>query len=116
MRTRTLLALVVAAAAATPALAANTFVNCNLKGTEKMSPEQASKVFFTRLANKGGGNGGETVNLLVDLATGNNVLTSVKRNGTETTPGTLTVQLPDGTLLNLGSWFPESDPHAQNLP
>jgi hypothetical protein len=97
---------------ATAGSAETFYVGCNTKGLAKMSPEQANRVFWNRLANNGGGNGGESVDVLVDLATSDVTITCVA-TADENTGGTVSVQLPDGTIIPVGPLFPEVDPNEQ---
>ena len=110
-----MLVMLTALAFAVPSYAANIFVGCNLKGLEKMSPEQQSKVFFSRLGNKGNGNGGESLDILVDLATGNTIITCVK-TADENAKGNLYVQVPGAGIIPLGPWWGEVDPNDPNAP
>lgn len=115
IKTRTIVAGALLAAAM-PSFGATVLVNCNDKGTAKMTQEQAAKVVFSRLGNNGRGNGGETIEALVDLATGDIILTCVKGTANENTGGRLVVRLPGGTLLDQGAFFPETDPNGVNRP
>lgn len=103
-------------AASVPSFAATVLVNCNTKGTAKMTQAQQTKVVFARLGNNGRGNGGETVEVLVDIATGNTIVTCVKGTADENTGGKLTIRLPGGALIDQGPFFPEVDPNADNSP
>ena len=109
------LVILVCALIAAPSFAATIFVGCNLKGLEKMTSEQQTKVFFNRLANNGRGNGGESINVLVDLASGNTIVTCVK-TATEDTRGNLSVQIPGVGIVNLGPYWREVDPNGPTTP
>lgn len=108
--------LAAGAAVAVPSFGATVLVNCNDKGTARMSQEQATKVVFARLGNNGRGNGGETIEALVDISTGDIILTCVKGTADENTGGRLTLRLPGGALLDRGAFFPETDPNGENRP
>lgn len=96
---------------AIPASADTFIVGCNTKGLDKMSSAQFARVFWNRVANNGKGNGGESADVLVNLVTGDVTVTCVQ-TADEDTGGTLSVQLPDNSILVIGTFFPEADPNV----
>ena len=99
---------------------AQEFVDCNTSGLDNMkSEEQRNHVFFSRLGNRGKGNGGEAVDATVDVTQpnpdGTPLLTKVTCVGTadEDTGGTVTVD-PVGIVLPNDPNVPEVDPGKSN--
>lgn len=101
MKIRLLMALVAASVLSAPAFADTFFVDCNQRGLDKMSDEQAAKVFWNRFANKGKGNGGESIDVVVDLTTGDITVTCVSTED-EDTAGRVSLLFPDGALVDIG--------------
>ena len=88
------------------------FVDCNLKGMAKMSEEQRTRVFWNRHTNTGKGNGGEAIDVLIDLASGDQTVTCVK-TADEDTRGNVYLQFPDGSVMLAG---PVADPFGEIDP
>jgi|TARA_B110000908_G_C9915581_1_gene297276 hypothetical protein len=93
MKTKIIVALIASFAFGSLAHAENFYVDCNLKGMERMSEEQRSRVFWNRHTDTGKGNGGEAIDVLFDLSTGDQTITCVKTED-EDTRGNLYVLVP----------------------
>jgi hypothetical protein len=115
MLLRTALAVALCSIAALPASAETFFVGCNLSGLEHMSPENMNRVFWNRIANRGLGDGGESVDVILDLVTGD-VTVECIQTPDENTPGVVYLLFPDGTLVPVGPSVPEVDPGANPIP
>ena len=103
MQLKLIAAFALTALLSAPALADNhiDYVDCNLKGLDKMSPEQSATVFWNRFADKGKGNGGESIDVVVDLETGDITVTCTTTED-EDTAGRLFLLFPDGNLVDIG--------------
>ena len=93
------------------------FADCNLNGLEKIKDDaKRSRAFWNRVADKGKGNGGESVDILFDVATGDILITCVSTED-EDTAGVLSVDLGGGTIIPIGAVdFGEVDPGKQPVP
>jgi hypothetical protein len=107
-----ILAIMVLAAFCGSAQAETFFVDCNLKGGAKMSPEKFSRVFWNRHTNTGKGNGGEAIDVLIDSATGDTYVTCVNTED-EDTRGNVYLNHFDGTTQLIG---PVADPFGEIDP
>lgn len=95
----------------TQGAAAETFFqDCNLKGLDKITDEnKRTRVFWNRFTDAGKGNAGESVDILVDLETGDVIVTCVS-TADEDTAGQLSVQI-GGVVIPIGPVaFGEVDP------
>jgi hypothetical protein len=90
------------------------YVDCNLKGLDKVDGLQAIKLFRNRQGNNGKGNGGESIDVLVDLDSGDTTVSCVK-TADEDTAGIVSIQV-GGTIIPLGPiQSGEIDPNDINL-
>jgi len=94
------------------------FVDCNRHGFEQSADNRAisdADLQRNRETNSGLGNGGESLDLTLNVETGDLTVTCVSTE-TEETPGILRVVLSDGTvLLEIPSPVGEGDPGKLTL-
>ena len=92
------------------------YIDCNLNGLGNMTDSQSAIVFWNRFADKGRGNGGESIDIVVDLTTGDISVTCVS-TADEETAGRVFLQFPNGNLVDIGPVMAgEADPDSEPGP
>lgn len=97
----------------TSAAAAETsYIGCNIAGLDRMTPNQATRVFTRRVAERGLGNGEESFDVTINPFTGD-IVVACRRTANEQTGGHLFFVFDDGTLIDLGEIVQEQEPNGR---